>query len=96
VWVVEIIQNAGYEGPVEINLVPNSHVGCEKVGISCGCSHSYDRYRGYLLLNRLSRHGSRVTLTSSRGGGETTTHYINEHCGPGTQKHSSKVAIRDV
>jgi hypothetical protein len=33
----------------------------------------------YLLIG-LSRCGSRVTLTGSRGGGEPMNHYISEHC----------------
>jgi hypothetical protein len=48
------------------------------------------------FLTGLSRRGSRVTLTGSRGGGEPMNHYISAHCVPGTQKHSGKVAIRDV
>jgi hypothetical protein len=44
----------------------------------------------------LSHRGSRVTLTGSRGGGAPMNHYISEHCVLGTQKHSSKVTIRDV
>ena len=48
------------------------------------------------FLTGLSGCGSRVTLIGSRGGGEPMSHYINAHCVPGTQKHSSKVAIRDV
>jgi hypothetical protein len=48
------------------------------------------------FLTGLSHHGSRVTLTGSRGGGEPMNHYISEHCVSGTQKHSGKVAIRDV
>jgi hypothetical protein len=48
------------------------------------------------FLTGLSHRGSRVTLIGSRGGGEPMSHYINAHCVPGTQKHSGKVAIRDV
>ena len=48
------------------------------------------------FLTGLSRHGSRVTLTRIRGGGAPMNHYISEHCVPGTQKHSGKVAIRNV
>jgi hypothetical protein len=48
------------------------------------------------FLTGLSHHGSQVTLTGSRGGDEPMNHYISAHCVPGTQKHSSKVTIRDV
>jgi hypothetical protein len=49
----------------------------------------------YFLIG-LSHCGSRVTLIGSRGGGEPMNHYISEHGVSGTQKHSGKVAIRDV
>jgi hypothetical protein len=48
------------------------------------------------FLTGLSRCGSRVSLTGSRGGGEPMDYYICHHCVPGTEKHSGKVAIRDV
>jgi hypothetical protein len=48
------------------------------------------------FLTRLSHHGDRVTLIGSRGGGEPISHYIIAHCVSSTQKHSDKVAIRDV
>jgi hypothetical protein len=48
------------------------------------------------FLTGLSRHGSGVTLTSSRGGSEPMNYYNSHHCVPGTKKHSGKVAIRDV
>jgi hypothetical protein len=48
------------------------------------------------FLNGLSHHGSRVTLTGSKGGGEPMSHYINVDCVPRTQKHIGKVTIRDV
>ena len=44
----------------------------------------------------LSHSRARVTLKGRRGGGEPMSHYISEHCVPSTQKHSGKVAIRDV
>jgi hypothetical protein len=49
----------------------------------------------YFLIG-LSRRGSQVTLTGSRGGGEPMNHYISEHCVLGNQKHNGKVSIRDV
>jgi hypothetical protein len=48
------------------------------------------------FLTGLSRRGSRVMLTGSKGGGEPMSHYISAHCVPGTHKHRGKVAIRDV
>jgi hypothetical protein len=48
------------------------------------------------FLTGLSHHGARVTLKSSRRGGEPMSHYISSHCIPSTQKHSGKVAIRDA
>jgi hypothetical protein len=48
------------------------------------------------FMTRLSRCSSRVTLTGSRGGGEPMDYYVSNHCVPGTEKHSGKVAIRDV
>jgi hypothetical protein len=48
------------------------------------------------FLTGLSRRGARVTLTGSRGGGEPMSHYISAHCVPGAERHSGKVAIRDV
>jgi hypothetical protein len=49
----------------------------------------------YFLIG-LSRLGSRVILTGSRGGGKPMNHYISAHCVLGTQKHSGKFSIRDV
>jgi hypothetical protein len=49
----------------------------------------------YFLIG-LSCQGDQVTLIGSRGGGEPMSHYISAHCVPSTQKHSDKVAIRDV
>jgi len=49
----------------------------------------------YFLIG-LSRHGSWVSLTSSRGAGEPTDYYIRHHYVPGTEKHSGKVVIKDV
>jgi hypothetical protein len=63
------------------------HVGAHTLTI-----HIEDIY----FLTGLSRHVSQVTLTGSRGGGEPMNHYISEHCVSSTQKHSGKVAIRDV
>jgi hypothetical protein len=48
------------------------------------------------FLTGLSRCGSRVALTGSRGGGEPMNHYISEHCVSGTHKHRDKFIIRDV
>jgi hypothetical protein len=48
------------------------------------------------FLTGISRRGSWVTLTCSRGGGEPMKYYINHHFVSGTEKHSGKVAIRDV
>ena len=63
------------------------HVGAHILTIDIG-----DIY----FLIKLSHPGSRVSLTGSRGGGAPMNHYINEHCVSGMQKHSGKVAIRDV
>jgi hypothetical protein len=49
----------------------------------------------YFLIG-LSRRGSQVTLTGSRGGGEPMNYYISHHCVSKTEKHNNKVAIRDV
>jgi hypothetical protein len=48
------------------------------------------------FLTGLSHRGARVTLTGSKGGDKPMSHYISEHCVPGTQKHSDKVAITNV
>jgi hypothetical protein len=48
------------------------------------------------FLTFLSHHCSRVSLTGSRRGGETMDYYVRHHCVPGIEKHSGKVAIRDV
>jgi hypothetical protein len=48
------------------------------------------------FLTGLSCHASQVTLTCNRGGGAPMNHYISEHCLLGTQKHNSKVVIRDI
>jgi hypothetical protein len=47
------------------------------------------------FLKVFSHHGSQVTRTGSRCGGEPMNHYISQHCLSGTQKHSGKVTIRD-
>jgi hypothetical protein len=49
----------------------------------------------YFLIG-LSHCGSWVTLTCIRGGGEPMKYYISYHYVSRTEKHSSKVAIRDV
>jgi hypothetical protein len=60
-------------------------------------SHTLTIYiKDIYFLTGLSYRGSRVTLTGSRGGGEPMNHYISENYVPGTEKHSGKVAIRDV
>jgi hypothetical protein len=41
------------------------------------------------FLTGLSHHGSRVTLTGSRGGGEPMNHYISEHCVVTHPNHST-------
>jgi hypothetical protein len=48
------------------------------------------------LLTGLSHHGSRVSLSRSRGGGEPMDYYVAHHCVAGTKKHSGKVSIKDV
>jgi hypothetical protein len=48
------------------------------------------------FLTGLSRRGSRVSLSGSRGGGEPMDYYVAHQCVPGTEKHSGKVAIKDV
>jgi hypothetical protein len=48
------------------------------------------------FLTGLSRHGSRVSLSGSRGGGEPMDYYVAHHCTAGTEKHSGKVSIKDV
>ena len=45
------------------------------------------------FMTGLSRRGSRVTLTSSRGGGEPMDYYVSHHCVSGTEKCNGKVAI---
>jgi hypothetical protein len=49
----------------------------------------------YFLMG-LSRRGSRVTLTGSRGGGLPMNEYIRQYCVPEAERRSGKVAIRDV
>jgi hypothetical protein len=39
---------------------------------------------------------SRRILLGRRGGGEPIDYYVVHHCVPGTEKHSGKMAIRDV
>jgi hypothetical protein len=46
----------------------------------------------YFLIG-LSHHGSQVTLTSSRGGGEPMDYYVSHHCVSGMEKRNGKVAI---
>jgi hypothetical protein len=48
------------------------------------------------FLTRISHRGSWVTLTGITGGGEPMDYYICHHCVSNTEKHSGKVAIRDV
>jgi hypothetical protein len=48
------------------------------------------------FLTGLSRHGSRVSLSRSRGGGEPMDYYVAHHCAAGIEKHSGKVSIKDV
>jgi hypothetical protein len=49
----------------------------------------------YLFIG-LSHHGSRVSLSGSKGGVEPMDYYVAHHCVAGTEKHSRKVAIKDV
>jgi hypothetical protein len=45
---------------------------------------------------RLSRQGSRVSHSRSRGGGEPMDYYVAHHCILGMEKNSGNVSIRDV
>jgi hypothetical protein len=49
----------------------------------------------YFLMG-LSHRGSLVSLTGSRGGGESMDYYVSHHCILCTEKHSGKVSNRDV
>jgi hypothetical protein len=49
----------------------------------------------YFLMG-LSYHGSRVTLTGSRGGGLPMSEYVRRYCDPEAERRSGKVSIRDV
>ena len=51
---------------------------------------------GIYFLTRLSRRGSRVSLSRKRGGGEPMDYYVAHHYRVGTEKHSGKVTIKDV
>jgi hypothetical protein len=48
------------------------------------------------FLTGLSRRGSWVPLSGSKGGGEPMDYYVAHHCVPGIKKHSGKVSIKDV
>jgi hypothetical protein len=48
------------------------------------------------LFTGLSHLGSRVSLSRSRGGGEPMDYYVSHHYVVGIEKHSGKVAIKDV
>jgi hypothetical protein len=49
----------------------------------------------YFLMG-LSYHGSRVSLTRSRGGGLPMSEYVHRYCDPEAERRSGKVSIRDV
>jgi hypothetical protein len=95
-WVTQVFQDSGHESPVEAARVFGSHVGCERTSLSCGVHTLTIDIEDIYFLIGLSRRGSRVSLTGSRGGGEPMDYYVRHHCVPGTEKHSGKVAIRDV
>jgi hypothetical protein len=59
VWVVEIIQDPGYEGPTEITRVPSSHVGCERASFHVGAHTLTIDIEDIYFLTGLSRQGSR-------------------------------------
>jgi hypothetical protein len=46
------------------------------------------------FLTGLSHHGSPMSLSVSRGGGEPMDYYVEHHCGASTKKDSGKVSIR--
>jgi hypothetical protein len=96
VWVTKILQDSGHESPVETTGVLGSHVGCERAEFHVGAHTLTIDIEDIYFLTGLSHRGSRVTLTGSRGGGEPMNYYVCHHCVPGTEKHSGKVAIRDV
>jgi hypothetical protein len=48
------------------------------------------------FLTGLSRRGSRVTLTGSKGGGLLMNEYIWQYCVPEAERRSDKVAIKGV
>jgi hypothetical protein len=62
------------------------------VGVHTLTLEIYDIY----FLTRLSRHGSQVSLSRIRGGGEPMDYYVAHHYTVGTKKHSDKVAIKYV
>jgi hypothetical protein len=49
----------------------------------------------YFLIG-MSLRGSHVTLKRNRGGGLSMNDYIRQYCVPEAERHSDKVAIRDV
>jgi hypothetical protein len=48
------------------------------------------------FLTRFSHCGYRVSLSRSRGGGEPMDYYVSQHYTTGIEKHSGKVAIKDI
>jgi hypothetical protein len=48
------------------------------------------------FLTSLSHRGSQVSLFGSISGGEPMDYYVAHNCEPGIEKHSGKIAIKDV
>jgi hypothetical protein len=95
-WSLKIFPYPGHESPSSITGVLSPNVGSGPTSFHVGAHTLTIDIEDIYFLTGLSRRGSYVSLTGSRGGGLKMSEYCNQYCVPEAERKKGKVAIWGV